>query len=249
LNEVAFLFWLHPNQDLKQMQVQDWMVKEELLGSPQHKMKFIGSGDFHFFETIGFTMQPSAGEATHYDKAIGAIVGRATIAFTQELNDDVPHYYRYCGGFEIITLSETGFRKMPMSVAVWAYDQGSIQLIGPVYSQTYNERGVLGFRRFVRTAGVWSQTIFSIGNFLEDAIGAKFDPAAEIETGLSVHYLINRDKLNEVQFMMGRREGSLDMHLEHGQIVTRFSDHFMKDAANLTGVPFDTAKRGAVNHR
>ena len=77
LNEVASLFWLHPNQDLKQMQIQDWMVKEELLGSPQHKMKFIGSGDFHFFETIGFTMQSATGEATHYDKAICAIVGRA----------------------------------------------------------------------------------------------------------------------------------------------------------------------------
>ena len=121
-----------------------------------------------------------------------------TIAFTQELNDDVPHYYRYGGGFEIITLSEMGFRKMPMSIAIWAYDQDSIQLIGPVYSQIYDDQGVLGFRRFVRTAAVWSQTVFPIGNFLADAVGAKFDPVAEIETGFSVHYLINRDRPNEV---------------------------------------------------
>jgi hypothetical protein len=69
---VSLIIWMLRRDDL--IEVQDFNVKQVEAG-PSIKMKFIGSGDFHFFEQIGFALKTASGQPNEFDHSIGAIVG------------------------------------------------------------------------------------------------------------------------------------------------------------------------------
>jgi hypothetical protein len=235
LESVSFIFWGRSGPGFGKIHVQDWLVKEERSADGREKFKFMGSGDFHFFETIGFKLW-GAGQIEEWQNSIGAVVGRASIALYQEITSDVTHNFLYGGGFEVVYPSDSGFRKLPLTFIFWAYDDKGIELVGPVFSHVYDNSGVLGLRRFARGENGWSQTIFPIGNFLVESSSAQFNPRAELNTPWTVHYLLSRSDPQMVKFIQKVGPGNLAVRVEQGQIVPELSPEFIRHVNAVTGL-------------
>jgi hypothetical protein len=236
LNSVAFIFWAITNRDPFQIQVQDWLVKEAIIGpdSPHHKFKFAGRGEFHFFETIEFNLLgPFVDDVGH---AVGTVLTRAAMALYDELLTDTAHNFLYGGGFEIVILASVkGFEKLPLTFALWVWDDNGVELVGPVFTHQYDSNGVLGLRRFLRTtSGKWQQTIYYVGNFLSNPAAATLDINAPLGANWTVHWFIHRTE--EYGLLMIHKWGdnpSIGLRFSEGAIVPVLQDEFQAEFADL----------------
>jgi hypothetical protein len=237
LEEIGLIVWLAKEAPF-QLIVQDYYVKEVIFNETS-KIKFIGSGDFHFFEQIGFSLKQYEGDASGLNElevAVGVIVSRIAIALFHELTCDVTHDLFYGGGFEIVLYDPPSarFRKVPLSFAIWGYDDNEIWLTSPIFHQVYDANGVLFLRRFVAKNDVWHQTIFPIGNFLADASCVTFDPTTPLSSETTVHYFVKKGS-STFSHLFWRDPNSMAMSLDaNGQIVTPFPEEFMNRFYRVT---------------
>ena len=202
LNSVSFIFYIY--RDDGAVEVQDYLVKEHC-ATPTHKFKFAGSGDWHYFETIAFEQSGINCAPDQLTADICAIMGRAAIAFHEEVLTETPHNFRYGGGFEVLT-PEKKMVKIPYSCAYWGFKGDEIQLTGPVISYQYLDSGLLQIDRFTRDTLGWQHSPFLIGNFFCSAECAKPAPPV-IASGPMIHYLIDHE----------RQRDKMVFHIELGQ--------------------------------
>jgi hypothetical protein len=228
LQEIGLIVWM-ANEASFQLIVQDYNVKEVVFNETS-KIKFIGSGDFHFFEQIGFSPQRYDDSSVNdLELSVAVIVMRIAIALFHELTCDVTHDLFYGGGFEVVLYDPAiaGFKKTPLSFAVWCYDENEMWLTSPVFHQVYDASGVLFLRRFVAINNTWHQTVFPIGNFLADERSVTFDPATPLSSETTVHYFVKKGS-STFSHLFWRDPNSMAMSLDvNGQIVTPFPKEFM----------------------
>jgi hypothetical protein len=235
LNSVAFIFWAITKRDPFQVHIQDWRTKEVILsGNPIRKFKFEGLGDYHFFDTIGFNLLSDAGD--EIGNAVGAVLSRAAMALYEELLTDNAHNFFYGGGFEAIVLpSARGFEKLPLTFALWVWDDNGIELVGPVFVHQYDANGVLGMRRFVRAiSGNWQQAIYPIGNFLCNPANAAFEARAPLGTNWTVHWFIHRYEERGLRIVHKWGDNpSIGLRFENGAIVPIVREEFRTEFASV----------------
>jgi hypothetical protein len=243
LQDIGLLIWMvsNPRCPPVQLTVQDYNVKEVIFNETS-KIKFIGSGDFHFFEQIGFSLQQyeDGNQLDEMGAALGAIIGRIAIALFHELTCDATHDLFYGGGFEVVFYDPTlgALRKLPLSFAVWGYDDDEIWLTSPVFQQVYDANGVLFLRRFVARDNTWHQTVFTIGNFFVDTRNVTFDPATPLSSEATVHYFVKKGSATFSNLFWRDPGNSMAMSLDsNGQIVTPFSKEFMDRFYKVTEEP------------
>jgi len=102
LEGVSFIFYVMNCDDKNcNIGVQDYRTGQTE-NAPRQKVKYAGSGTYHFLETIGFNVSEIQGAANSYQKNVIVWLTRASIAFFEELTDHTPHYMMYGGGFELL---------------------------------------------------------------------------------------------------------------------------------------------------
>jgi hypothetical protein len=235
LREVAFIFW--SMTEWPNIQVQDFNCGETVNPSdPTEKFKYAGSGTYHFFDTIGFNLKQGA-EHSEWSNAIGTVLGRAAMAFHSELVSNEPHWYRYGGGFEAMVPSVCGFQKVPLAFVFWTFDGKEIALVGPLFSQSYNESGGLALRRFmpvVPTNGQWMQRIFPVRSFFAES-EIDCDPSAQIDAQWSIHYIIDKRRPNAIQFLQRTGPNNTAVSWDGQRVQAQFTPHFVRDVNGLLG--------------
>ena len=209
LDEIALLFWrIVPQGGVKYtIGGYDHRVKVVTNAeSPMEIYRFAGSGDFHFWEILPTTLtvadERMIGSAPAELKALGAILGRASMALFQEVISDDTHDFHYGGGFEAVVPTDQGLQKVPLTFVFWVYDNEGLHLSGPVLSHTYAQDGVLGLRRFARKQGSWEQTIFPVRNFMHGSNLPAFDRDADIHTFWTTHYFVDGTDPGNVRVIM-----------------------------------------------
>jgi hypothetical protein len=225
------------------LQVQDYLVKEHANSrNPREKFKFAGSGDFHFFEMIAFHFESRAGQSPHTN-AVGTVIGRSALSFFKELMSNEPHYFSYGGGFEVITLSEYGLTKLPLSHVIWAYDHDGIYLVGPIFSQSYNADGVLVLRRFRRPRNNWLQEVFIVKNFLNTDQEITVDKYSIIDTPWVIHYFLEiSDDTKPLIIQQFGPNKNITVDLRGSKIVANITPEFFRLFGNARA-RFDEARR------
>ena len=189
LESVAFIFYVM-SEDGK-LEVQDYLTKE-VCRTPTHKFKFSGSGDFHFFESIGFSQTSLDTKTDPLSDDLLAILGRAAIAFQEEITTETPHNFFYGGGFELLSpdISNRRMDKIPHACAYWGFRGDEITLTGPIISYQYHDNGILQIDRLTQKDGTWWHDPFLVGNiFVTTSNVTPVSP--KLIAGPIVHYLID----------------------------------------------------------
>jgi hypothetical protein len=232
LNDVAFIFWAMT--EWPHVEVQDWNCGETINPADTgEKFKYAGTGTYHFFDTIGFEVK----EPAHHEDwgyALGVVIGRAAMAFHSEIVSDDPHWYRYGGGFEAIVPTIDGFQKVPLTFVFWTYDGTELVLVGPLFSQFYDQNGGLAFRRFMPVEpanGQWVQRIFPVCNFF--ARSAICDPNAPIDTLWSIHYIIDNRREGTIQFLQRMGPNNAAVTWDGSRVQAQFTPDFLNDVNGL----------------
>lgn len=237
LADVSFIFCMFVEEvgDFSNMQVQDYFTKEVRNPSDNSEyFKFAGSGDYHFFETIGFNVKPGNAEATPYLTTISGIIGRGAIAFYHELISDDVHNFYYGGSFEVLFPDLDGFVKFATTTTVWSYDDAGVRLIGPIYMQEYNASGALGLRRFVlQPDGEWEQKLFVVRNFVDDS-NSSFSGDNCPQTIWGVHYFIQKNPPHEMQMLqLTGSDPGFRTWLENGKLRMEWTAEFDEQLRSL----------------
>lgn len=197
LNSVSFIFFVQfiDGHDDK-LFIQDYLTGETILGDNE-KVKYAGSGTYHFFDCIGFEFKGGSGEVNDYEKAVLTFIGRLAIALYEEIVSDITHNFFYGGGFELLLLNpiEKRFYKAPMTFAFWKRDANDIKLLGPVLALNYDNSGFLFLHRISQSAkGGWTLKTYPVGNLLNESVmRVSAPPAPDFNTLLSVHYIVSTD--------------------------------------------------------
>ncbi len=168
---------------------------------------YAGSGAFHFLDIVDvkshgidigepesnqLSIQMDAGERKLME-VMSEFILRASQVLHDEMTDNMGHAFLYGGGFEIVMEYEDGFLKVPMSQVSWIETEDRIELVGPIFNQTYSPDGVLFIRRFVSVEGAWIQDVFRVPNFLNEHSASVCDVNADIFTVATVHHFMSRD--------------------------------------------------------
>lgn len=195
LESVAFIFFVMREDGT--LEVQDYLTKE-VCNTPTHKFKFAGSGDFHFFQSIGFSQTSLDTKIDPLADDLLAILGRAAIAFHEEITTETPHNFFYGGGFELLSPDITNKRieKIPHACAYWGFRGDEIALTGPVINYQYHDNGVLQIDRLTQKDGAWWHDAFLVGNFFVAAASVSPLPP-KLLVGPIVHYLIDHSREGE----------------------------------------------------
>ena len=141
-NSVSFIFYAMQRSDSSaspQIIVQDYLVGETVFGA-EHKVKYYGSGTFHFFDSIGFDIKGTSGSINEFEMSVATFLTRAAIAFYREIVSEDNHNYYYGGGFELLVPNpiEQRFEKLPFASAFWLADgKDGLKLIGPIFTNQY----------------------------------------------------------------------------------------------------------------
>lgn len=174
------------------MFVQDYLVGETLFDRKDHKVKYSGSGTFHFLSSIAFDFRKHVGEISSYESDVVTFLSRMAIAFYQEIISNDNHDYYYGGGFEILGFGsdKPGFAKIPYASVFWKIlDKGEPKLIGPIFSNQYVGTKLV-INRIIFQRGEATIHRFVVANFL-DSNPVLYDlPLPEFDPHFVIHYLI-----------------------------------------------------------
>ncbi len=192
---VSFIFYIiDADGDNYRLTVQDYMTSQTEFGI-DHKIKYAGSGAFHFLETVSFNLVGTYGRMSSYQETVVTWLSRAAIVFLEEVLSETPHYYRYGGGFEILMpWVPTGkFRKIPYSTFFWRDTDNGIKPILLFYSMQYNAKNDLVINRFSYSENKMIEIKrFYVRSVMCEGTTEEFDNVS-IENDTHVHYIIPKN--------------------------------------------------------
>lgn len=194
LKSIGLIFYAH-NAEAMQLICQDYLVGETVFPNG-NKIKYSGSGVFHFFDSTAFEMFAVEGDQNDFMKTAYAILGRMSVVFYEEIITDTNHNYYYGGGFELLSFNpnESRFVKLPISFVFWTYDDEAITLQGPLITQNYTEdnRLVIFRHEFVKKAE-WKARAYVVDNFINDDKDKKIDiQKPNFDTMFCMHFFISQ---------------------------------------------------------
>lgn len=195
-NSVSFIFYAMNRSDSNaptQIIVQDYLVGETIFGT-EHKVKYSGSGRFHFFDTISFEFKRTSGSINEFEMSVATFLTRAAIAFYNEIVSDVNHNYYYGGGFELLVPNPTKqrFEKLPFASAFWLADgKDGLKLIGPIFTNQYIENKELVISRIHYEKDEPVLTRFVVPHMFSAGEKKRTMPTPDFDPFFVVHYIID----------------------------------------------------------
>ncbi|NQV54805.1 MAG: hypothetical protein HQ503_03015 [Rhodospirillales bacterium] len=196
---VSFIFFaMQPRAENGETQIiiQDYLTGETTFG-PNHKVKYAGSGTFHFFETLEFDIIGTIGDVNEFETTITTFLSRAAIAFYEELVSDTNHNFYYGGGFEILAPNPIKHRleKIPFASAFWQADgRDSLRLIGPIFTNQYTVRGDLIISRIHYEEDKPKLSQFVVPSLISGNKDTNQDlPTPDFDPFIVVHYIVEKN--------------------------------------------------------
>lgn len=207
LDSVSFIFYGayrdEKTGDIHQF-VQDYLTGETIIDKSS-KVKYSGSGQFHFLECMDFQIRGSTGTVTEYEGCIAWLMSRMALALFKEMISEDTHIFSYGGGFEIVCLDPTArIAKIPTTFVFWRFDGTTLELVGPVLSFNYPDPNILLINRLIQLQGSskWDLSQFVVN----DLLGAPtLDPDQEepnFDTFFAVHYLLPTTDSESIQILI-----------------------------------------------
>lgn len=205
LEKVSFIFFGYTQNPKEKLFVQDYLAGQTILPDGS-KVKYSGSGSFHFLDSIEFQMRLSSGTPNSYAEAVSAFIGRCAIALYSEIVSDITHNFFYGGGFEVLLFSgeKSKYIKIPLIFIFWACEDQGLEFVGPILEQFYDDFGVLCIRRLNRTdTGKFAYSEHQVTNLLHKNFRPCSMPnAAPAPADVAVHYLISRRNPQQVKMLL-----------------------------------------------
>ncbi len=160
----------------------------------EHKFRFAGSGDYHFFETIAFEVTRASSSINAFENALFTIIARGAISFRQEIEDGTPLHYRYGGGFEIATFFALTdrFEKVPYATYFWwnPTDTNEVELKA-VFSNSYDDRGNLHMNRYlVDSGGILDKAHYEVSAPFQPPKNGEPSPPDLLEQHIQIHHCV-----------------------------------------------------------
>ncbi|MCH7822362.1 MAG: hypothetical protein IIA07_10115 [Proteobacteria bacterium] len=238
LEKVSFIFFLF-RPDEEKVEIQDYRTGETIMGH-REKVKYAGSGAFHFFDTIAFDILGTDGQLNETEKVIAVFLSRISIVLFEEITTDITHNFYYGGGFEMIGCNGPAkrFEKIPLSYVFWTFDDESLNLCGPIFAQNYTDDVRLIITRLAKDeAGAWQARSFLIRNLLhahtDDRVPAR---SRNFDTPFCVHYFIPRTSSANFYLMIkkGDEKGfSIEFSESTNKLKMHVSERFQNEARAL----------------
>ena len=241
-NSVSFIFYalqITENDLPNLFIVQDYLVGETIFDTPDHKVKYAGSGTFHFFDTIGWKNKGHTGSMNEVEICVATVLTRAAIAFYSKIVSEDNHNYLYGGGFELLTLNPTtgqSFEKLSFASAFWqAHGKDRLQLIGPIFVNQYKDNNDLVLSRihFKKNEAILNRFII---RHMFTADGDDYElPIPDFDPFFVVHYIVSSDKKEVGIILKKGSDKNVRMSLDkNGEFSIDFTDDvFESEALNL----------------
>lgn len=242
LNSVSFIFYgAHRDEQTGTIHqfVQDYLTGETVLDQ-DNKVKYSGSGQFHFLECMDFQIEGSIGTVTEYEQSIAWLISRMALAIYKEMVSEETHDFSYGGGFEIACLDPAArIAKVPTTFVFWKLHDHGIELVGPILAFNYPHRNVLVISRLNRSGGSaeWDLSQFIVNDLLEAPAFTVPTGAPDFDTFFSVHYLLPDANRGSIQVLIKKgidRCVRIRYAAESGAIAVDISDKFLWEVALAT---------------
>jgi hypothetical protein len=212
LNSVSFIFFGvdHDKQTGEVHQfIQDYLTGETILDKDT-KVKYAGSGQYHFLESLQYRMKGYEGAITEFEHWIALLISRIGIALFTEIISDETHNFSYGGGFEIACLdSRKKMAKLPITFVFWSLKKEGPELIGPILAFNYPQRNHLLISRLSQStdSSEWQLSQFAVADILANKpIEPPYD-LPDFDTFFTMHYFIQESDERAIQVMIEKGEG------------------------------------------
>lgn len=207
LSSVSFIFYgAHRDEKSGHIHqfVQDYLTGETIINDSS-KIKYAGSGQYHFLECMDFKVVGTQGVITDFEQSLAWLIARMAMAIFHEIISDTNHYFSYGGGFEVACLNPSAkIAKVPITFIFWTIRGDGIELAGPILAFNYPTGRQLFISRLHREegSGDWKLSQFIVNDILgQSSIGlSSFLP--DFDTFFTVHYFVPQSAEGAVKLLV-----------------------------------------------
>ncbi len=234
---VSFIFYamkINENGLPNQVIVQDYLAGETIFDASDHKVKYAGSGTFHFFETISFDIKGETGSMNEFERCVATFLSRSALAFFNEVVSDDAHNFNYGGGFELLAPNpiEQRFEKLPFASAFWQVDgKDGLKLIGPILTNQYTENKELIISRIHYKKNEPILTRFVVPHMFGVADNDLRMPTPDFDPFWVIHYILGEEKDNIRLILKKGKEKNICFSMdENGMFSVKHTGEFVAEA-------------------
>lgn len=207
LSSVSFIFYgAHRDEesgDIHQF-VQDYLTGETIINESS-KVKYSGSGQYHFLECMDFQVAGGYGVMSDYERSIAWLISRMAMALFHEIITDTNHYFSYGGGFEVACLNpDAKIAKVPITFAFWTIREDAVELAGPILAFNYPTSRQLYISRLHREGGSgdWQLSQFIVDDIIGHCKTELSSFLPDFDTFFTVHYFVPQSEEGTVKLLV-----------------------------------------------
>lgn len=241
LDSVSFIFFgAHYNSQTDQIHqfIQDYLTGETILDEDT-KVKYAGSGQYHFLECLDFKIWGSEGSVTEFESWLAGLIARIGYALISEIGSEDTHNYSYGGGFEIVCLDPyKRIAKVPLTFVCWKLSDKGPELIGPILAFNYPNRNLLLISRLTRSndSREWQLSQFTVADLLESTQTVVPATVFNLDTYFVLHYFIQESSDTPLRVMLEKGDPkSVRIYVSptSGLVEVEYSDEFLRRVSKL----------------
>lgn len=241
LASVSFIFMCISSDGLSdRVFIQDYLTGETVLGEKE-KVKYAGTGTFHFFDSIAYQIRGQFGDVNDYERFVASFVSRMAIALYEEIVSDITHNFFYGGGFELLVVNplEKRFVKVPLTFAFWRYDAKVVELVGPVLALNYKDGENLSLHRLSRNEkSEWILKSYVVRNLLNEQKSTdKLLSPPDFDTFFSIHYLLPSNPDDNIRLLIKKgvqKSVSINYTPKNSSVSIDVSPEFLEEVRLAT---------------
>jgi hypothetical protein len=209
------------------LQIQDYRTGQTQL-SPSQKVRYAGLGREHFLDNIGFNLVEGKGQFTDQSIMTAQWLNRCAIAFYDELETYRPHNAKYGGGFELLVVDGSRYKKVPYSLFFWRVDPQRVTLLPFCFSLQYTDYKTSFLRRIENVPGpVRTVTEFAVPSPLHE-VPEQIFPDLNLDNIYCLHYLIGLRGFNSI-IQNGESKGLQPYFKEDGTFDVEITEEFREE--------------------
>lgn len=235
LDSVSFIFFgAHYDSQTDQIHqfIQDYLTGETILDNDT-KIKYAGSGQYHFLECLDFRVKGSDGSVTEFENWMAELIARIGYALFSEIVSEDNHNFSYGGGFEIVCLDPCKrIAKVPLTFVCWKLSEKGPELIGPILAFNYPHRNLLMISRLSRSSdsSEWQLSQLSVADVLESSQTEVPAAVVNFNPFFVLHYFIRESSDTPLQVMIEKGDPKsvrIQVLPDSGLVEVEYSDEFL----------------------
>ncbi|WP_297341636.1 hypothetical protein [Pseudophaeobacter sp.] len=154
------------------------------------RIKFAGTGAYHFFDSVEIEKLASRGAATGFHDFFASLISRGAISFYSEHQNWGNYTFSYGGSFEYIQPRVGHWVKVPYSVVFWKKEGEKFIPVNPITIHTYKPDGTLVIDQVLPSPEGMQSRRFLVETIFGDQSPKQSQIALPLSHGFSVHYII-----------------------------------------------------------